>query len=173
MKKMSAKPWIVFFCALALGVLLHFLYSWFPNPIVALISPVRESLWEHIKILYIPLLMSALILGRGAPALRASRLLAIPVVCFLMLGLAWLYHIPLRGEAMIFDLILYVVMMALGFLLPRWLWPLGDWPGVIRTAVGLVALLGLLLVWFTFFPPNSILFADLEEGVRTFFTIPV
>ena len=80
MKKMSAKPWIVFFCALALGVLLHFLYSWFPNPIVALISPVRESLWEHIKILYIPLLMSALILGRGAPALRASRLLAIPVV---------------------------------------------------------------------------------------------
>lgn len=173
MKKMSAKPWIVFFVALGLGVLLHFLYDWFPNPATALISPARESLWEHIKILYFPLLLSALILGRGAPALRSARLLAIPVVCGLMLGLAWLYHIPLRGEAMIFDLILYAAMMALGFLLPRWLWPLGDWPGVTRAAVGLVLLLGVLIVWFTFSPPDSILFADLSEGVRTFLTIPV
>ena len=106
MKKLSAKPWIVFFAALALGVLLHFLHDWAPNPVVGLISPVRESLWEHIKILYIPLLLSAFILGKGAPALRTARLLAIPVVCGLMLGLAWLYHIPLRGEGMAFDLIL-------------------------------------------------------------------
>lgn len=173
MKKLSAKPWIVFFGAVALGVLLHFLYDWLPNPLTALISPVKESLWEHIKILYVPLLAAALILGRGAPALRSARLLAIPPVCGLMLGLAWLYHVPLRGEAMIFDLILYGVMMALGFLLPRWLWPAADWPGVTRLAVGLNLLLGALLVWFTFFPPDHILFADLEEGVRTFFTIPV
>ena len=173
MKNLSAKPWIVFFGALSLGVLLHFLYGRLPNPVTALISPVRESLWEHMKILYVPLLLSALLLGRKAPALRSARLLAIPVVCFLMPGLAWVYHIPLRGEGMIFDLILYAAMMGLGFLLPRWLWPIGDWPGVTRAAVGTTLLLGALLVWFTFAPPDNILFADLTEGVRTFLRIPV
>jgi len=171
-KKLSAKPWIVFFAALALGVLLHFLHSWLPSPVTALISPVRESLWEHIKILYFPLLAAALILGKGAPALRTARLLAIPPVCFLMLGTAWVYHVPLRGENILFDLILYVIMMGLGFLLPRRLWPIGDWPGVTRAAVGLMVLLGGFLVWFTFSPPNTVLFADLQEGVRTFLTIP-
>ena len=63
--------------------------------------------------------------------------------------------------------------MILGFLLPRWIWPLGDWPGVIRLAVGLVALLGIFIVWFTFSPPDNVLFADLSEEVRTFLTIPV
>ena len=74
---------------------------------------------------------------------------------------------------MTFDLILYALMMGLGFLLPRWLWPLGDWPGVTRAAVGTTLLLGALLVWFTFSPPDNILFADLTEGVRTFLRIPV
>ena len=173
MKKLSAMPWIVFFVALGLGVLLHFLYNWFPIPLIGLFSTVKESLWEHIKILYFPLLLAALILGHGAPALRSARLLVIPIVCILMLGIAWLYHIPLRGENVIFDLVLYVVMMGLGFLLPRWLWPLGDWPGVTQAAVVLVLLLGILIVWFTFSPPDNILFADLEEGVRTFLRIPV
>jgi hypothetical protein len=171
MKKLSEKPWLVFLGALGLGVLLHFLYGWLPSPVTALVSPVRESLWEHIKILYFPLLLSALVLGWSAPALRRARLLAIPPVCLLMLGLAWLYHIPLRGEAIAFDLILYAVMMWLGFLLPRWLWKPAQ--GMGRGPVLALLLLGALLVWFTFSPPDSVLFADLEEGVRTFFTVPI
>ena len=40
-------------------------------------------------------------------------------------------------------------------------------------AVFLAALLGALIVWFTFFPPMTALFADLSGAVRTFLTIPV
>lgn len=170
---MSAKPWLVFFGALALGVALHFLHDWLPIPLTALVSPVKESIWEHLKILFYPLLLSALLLGRKAPALRCARLLVIPVVCALMLGAAWLYHVVFRGEGLVFDLILYVVLMAVGFLLPRWLWPITEWPGVTRAAVGLVILLGGFLLWFTFSPPDNVLFADLSEGLRTFFTIPI
>jgi len=173
MKKLTAKPWVVFFGALALGVLLHFLYGWLPSPITALISLVKESIWEHLKILFYPLLLSALLLGWKNPALRSARLLAIPIVCALMLGAAWVYHVALRGEQIVFDLILYVVLMILGFLLPRWLWPLTEWPGVTRAAVGLVIILGALIVWFTFSPPDNALFADLSEGLRTFLTIPI
>lgn len=71
------------------------------------------------------------------------------------------------------DLILYFMLLAVGFLLPRALWPLCEWPGTDKAAVVLTALLGALIVWFTFFPPMTALFADLSGAVRTFLTIPV
>ena len=173
MKKISWNLWITFFAALALGVLLHFLYQWFPNPLTDLLYPVRESLWEHEKILFYPLLAAALLLTRGQPALRTARLLAMLLVCALMLAVGWVYHIVLRGEAMTFDLALYGFLMALAFLLPRLLWPLGERAWMRRAVSLLTALLWVLLVWFTFFPPDHPLFADLHGAVRTFFTIPV
>lgn len=97
MKRSSWKLLLAFFAALALGILLHFLYQWFPNPLTALVSPVRESLWEHLKLLFYPLLAAALLLTRDAPALRAARLLALLTACALMLGAGWAYHIVLRG----------------------------------------------------------------------------
>ena len=46
------------------GILLHYLYDWFPFPPVALVSAVNESIWEHMKLLYVPLTLFALIGGR-------------------------------------------------------------------------------------------------------------
>ena len=71
------------------------------------------------------------------------------------------------------DLVLYFVLLGVGFLLPRVLWPLCEWPGTDKAAVTLAVLLGALIVWFTFFPPDAALFADLSGAVRTFLTIPV
>ena len=173
MKRISWSIWIIFFAALLLGVLLHFLYAWFPNPLTALVSPVRESLWEHLKILFYPLLAAALLLTRNAPALRAARLLAALVSCALMLGAGWAYHIVLQGDSLAFDLALYAVLMALAFLLPRLLWPLGRRAWGRAAACLLTALLWALLVWFSFLPPDHLLFADLNGAARTFLTIPV
>lgn len=173
MKKLHCGPWPVFFAALALGVLLHFLYGWLPNPLTALLSPVRESLWEHLKILFYPLLAAVLFLTRGDGPGRAARLLCLPLVCALMLGAGWAYHIALRGEGMAFDLVLYAALMALGFLLPRPLRPLGERAWVRSAASFLAVLVWVFLAWFTFFPPEHPLFADLSGGVRTFLTIPV
>ena len=48
-----------------LGTLLHFLYEWTGNrAIVALVSGVNESTWEHMKLLYFPLLVFALLQRR-------------------------------------------------------------------------------------------------------------
>lgn len=170
MKNFSVKFWLTFAAALVLGVLLHFLYQWLPSPVTALFSPVRESLWEHLKILYIPLLLAGLFLG-GRKA-YAPWLLSLLLVCALMLGAGWLYHIVFEGRAMAFDLILYAVLMLAGFLLPRLLWPLSEWPGVGKVCAVLTALLAVLLIWFTFAPPAGSLFADLS-AVGTFYTIPV
>lgn len=174
MKKLTKTLLITYLAAAAAGVLLHFLYQWFPNPVLALISPVRESVWEHVKLLYIPLLAVSLVMGRGGKvAGRAPWLLSMVFACVVMLGVGYVYHVIFRDEAMIFDLLLFFGTLALGFLLPRVLWPLCEWPGMEKTAWALTALLGALIVWFTFFPPNTALFADLSGALRTFLTIPV
>ena len=173
MKKSTKTLLFAYLIAAAAGVLLHFLYQWLPNPVFALISPVRESVWEHVKLLYFPLLVVSLVMGRGNSSGRAPWLLSMVVSCAVMLGAGYLYHVTFRGEAMAVDLILFFLPLALGFLLPRVLWLLCEWPGTDKLAWGLAALLGALIVWFTFFPPMTALFADLSGALRTFLTIPV
>ena len=42
----------------AAGTLLHFVYGWTGNHfIVGLFAPVNESTWEHMKLLYFPMLL--------------------------------------------------------------------------------------------------------------------
>ena len=44
------------------GTLLHFMYNWSnENAVVALIAAVNESTWEHMKLLYFPMLIFAFI----------------------------------------------------------------------------------------------------------------
>ena len=116
MEKGNKKMLVWFLAAAVLGVLLHFLYEWFPIPALALISPVRESIWEHVKLIYFPLLLVSLVMGRGGQGARAPWLLSMIVACVVMLGVGYVYHVIFRGEAMAVDLILYVLMIALGFL---------------------------------------------------------
>ena len=173
MEKSTKKLLLYYLLAAALGAALHFLFAWLPNPVTALISPVRESVWEHVKLIYCPLLAVSLILGRGKGLGLPAWLLSLLVSCAVLIGVGYLYHITLRGESLYADLALYFVLLAVGFLLPRALWPLCEWPGTDKAALLLTALLGALIVWFTFFPPDTALFADLSGAVRTFLTIPV
>lgn len=171
MKRDSLRVWITFFIAAGLGVLLHFLYGWFPNAFTALISPVRESLWEHLKILFLPLLLSALFLGqrRGLTPWLFSLLL----VCSLMLAAGWMYNVVLQGPWDWVNILLYAVLISAGFLFPRLLWPLSDWPGIGAACAILSLILATLMILFTYSPPDHILFRDLSGGVQTWLTIPV
>ena len=174
MEKSTRKLILCYLAAAALSVLLHFLFTWFPNPVTALLSPVRESIWEHVKLIYFPLLAASLYMGRGGNGLgRAPWLLSLIVACAVTLCVGYVYYIILRGEAVLVDLILCCLALALGFLLPQTLWPLCGRPVVEKAAWALTILLGALIVWFTFFPPDTALFADLTDAVRTFLTIPV
>ena len=48
-----------FTVSVALGTLLHFLFEWTGAYAVAPISAVNESTWEHMKILFLPMLLFA------------------------------------------------------------------------------------------------------------------
>lgn len=49
----------LFALSAVLGTGWHFLYGWLPVPLVGLIAPVDESVWEHLKLLFFPPLIAA------------------------------------------------------------------------------------------------------------------
>ena len=149
--------------AILLGTGLHFLYDLLPNAATALLSPVNESLWEHVKIVYWPYLMGALWLTRGRPGAIRPWLLVLPLMCALMLVLGFGYHILLGGEALWVDVLIYILVMGLGFWLPTRF--SGPFRGPLWTLPFFgVILLGILLGVFTLYPPQSILFANLQAA---------
>ena len=157
--------------AIAGGVELHFVYDWIPNGVTALFAPVKESLWEHVKILFWPYLAVAAVLTRGRPGGLRPWLLTLLLMCGTMLAVAYAYHVLLGGETVAVDIGLYVLLMLFGFwLAPRFS---GAFRGV-RWQIPLVltAVLGVLLWVFALRPPVGVLFEDLS-AVRTWLRLPV
>jgi len=167
------KLWLAFVLSLLAGVVLHFVYGWFPNPVTALVSPVNESLWEHAKLLFWPLAVTAFCLSGGEARALAARLLAAVAASLLVVAAGYVYHIVLRGEALVVDLILYAAAMALGFYLAGPLGHLAETPGRQKLITALACVMVVAFIWFTYVPPDGVIFADLTDGVRTFLTIPV
>ena len=61
---MKIKTWqiIATIVCIALGVVLHFTYDWSnQNTIVGIFSAVNESTWEHLKLIYYPTILMAII----------------------------------------------------------------------------------------------------------------
>ena len=156
------RRWLfVFFLTAAAGAALHFLYDLWPNVLTAILAPVNESVWEHLKLLYWPFLAAAFVLtkdeadGRKSWCGLLAGLLGAPLLLLgayytLLSGFA-LYGLPL-------DLILYALAMAGGFGLawhlqkaasPAWLC------GVLVIAAGVY---GASLALFSFAPPDLPIF---------------
>lgn len=151
------------------GTCLHFLYDFLPNPVTALVSPVNESIWEHLKLIFWPYLAAMLIVtGKAGRGNRGSWLFSLLVISVAMLVIGYVYHISLGLNSVVFDIGLYVLLMALGFWLPTRLKPSTGRSGPVFF---LAVLLGFMIILFTFLPPDLPLFADLSV-VNTWYTIP-
>lgn len=158
------------FVTIMLGGGLHFLYHCMPCAVTALLSPVNESIWEHIKLVYWPYLLAALWLNRGRPGGMYPWLLCLPLMCGTVLVLGGLYHIVLGRNEVWVDLACYAAVMAAGFWIPpRFSGPFrSKWWFV---PVAAVVLTGVLIGAFTLWPPEHILFADLS-GAKVWLEMP-
>lgn len=157
-KKRLIFAWIV---TTLLGGALHFLYSWCPNPVTALFSPVNESIWEHVKVILWPYLTAALLLNRGRPGGIKPWLLTLQLMVALMLGLGYIYFVVLEQSNMWFGLLLYAALMALGFYLPtRSSGPFQGFKWQIPLVLTIILIV--MVVLFTFYPPEGALFSDLR-----------
>lgn len=59
--KLKKHLFVGFLFTSVVGTLFHFLYEWTnQNFLIGLIAPINESVWEHIKLLYFPMLLYAI-----------------------------------------------------------------------------------------------------------------
>ena len=86
MKKKEIRKYQIFslLFTFILGTLLHFIYEWSgDNKFVALFSATNESTWEHLKLLFFPMLISTIIglfyFGKNAPNFLCSKTIGIVV----------------------------------------------------------------------------------------------
>jgi len=151
------------------GTLLHFLYEWTgERPAVALISGVNESTWEHMKLLYVPLLIFALIQSRffrGYPAFWCVKLIGTMTGLLLIPVLFYTYNGAIGKSPDWLNITLFFVAAAVTFWL-EWRLLRHHRLGCARPRLALVILLsiGVLFAAFTFAPPPLPLFRDPVTG---------
>ena len=149
---------------IALGVLLHFLFDMTnQNVIAALVSAVNESIWEHMKLLFFPMLVFSFIeyarIGKDYPNFWCVKLVGTLLGLTLIPALYYTYTGALGVSADWFNIAIFFIAAAAVFWLETKLLETGRFRCPLpAAAVGALLLMGAVFVMLTYFPPNLPLF---------------
>ena len=147
------------------GTILHFLYDWTKeNALVSLFSGVNESTWEHMKLLFWPLFLFALVqrpFFNGQETYWCIKLAEILLGLLLIPVLFYTYNGAFGKSPDWVNIAIFYITVLLVFLFEWWAFK-GDrlrcknpW-----LAFGAICIIGALFVVFTFSPPQLPLFQD-------------
>lgn len=102
-----------------LGTIFHFVYNWLgENPLVGLFVPVNESTWEHMKLIFFPMIIFALYskkLSDVYPCLESAAALGTLVGTFLIPILFYTYSGVLGFNLQIVDISTFYISTAIAF----------------------------------------------------------
>ena len=169
--KQASSLWLLAGFALTTlgGTLLHFLYDWTGGSIlVAPFSGVNESTWEHMKLLFWPLFLFALIqrlFFKEQKNYWCVKLAAILLGIVLIPVLFYTYNGVFGKSPDWINIAIFYITALLVFLF-EWRVFKKDWLQCKHPSLALVAicLIGTLFVVFTFAPPQIPLFQDPLTG---------
>ncbi len=148
-----------------LGTLLHFLYDWSgQSPWVAPFSGINESTWEHMKLLFFPLFLFALVQSlffRGYPHFWCVKLLGSAAGLLLIPILFYTYNGAIGKSPDWLNISIFFVAAATAALLEARLLKRQK-PACRRPWLPflLLCLIGGLFILFTFLPPPLPLFEN-------------
>ena len=168
-QSISLWQWMGFAVTSFLGTILHFLYEWTGESLwSALISGVNESTWEHMKLLYIPMLIYALIQCRFFPDRKdfwCVKLVGVAVGLLLIPMLFYTINGSFGKSPDWINIAIFFVAAAAAYLVETYLYnnALLKCPHP-RLAIFVIVLVGILFVAFTFITPQIPLFRDPITG---------
>ncbi len=152
------------------GTLLHFLYDWLgQSAVVGVFAAVNESIWEHMKLLFVSLMLFAVIESRFLAAdyetFWCVKLLGTLAGLLVIPTLYYTYTGALGVSADWFNIVIFFFATALVFFVEGWLLRTERSCGLPPKAaiVALIAIAGLFAL-FTFLPPHIPLFRDPMDG---------
>ena len=151
------------------GTLLHFLYDWTNQSLwAAPFSGVNESTWEHMKLLYFPLFLFAIVQSRFFRDRRdffcvklrgiLLGLTLIPVLFYTLNGVFG------KTPDWVNIAIFFISAAAVYWMENRWFQNRHAACRYPHLAFAVICLIGILFVLFTFYPPAIPLFEDPVTG---------
>ena len=165
MKQLNRYTLIGIFFVLILGTLSHFLYDWSGNnAIVGLFTPVNESVWEHMKLVFFPMLLYSLImisrLKETYPCITFALCCGILAGTLLIPALYYGYTFILGRDSFILDICIFILSILVAFGLAYKL-TLSCSPDVYTfLPCFLVCILFICFMMFTCHPPAAVIFED-------------
>ncbi len=151
-----------------LGSFLHFLFEltgYFPP--VGAIAAVNESVWEHLKLGYWPLMLFTLIeykfIKKEVNNIAFAKLIASLVIVVFIITFFYTYTAILGEDFLFLDIISFILSIVIAQLVSYKILTLKKFSNKISiiSILGLI-ILGLLFILFTYFPPHLPLF---QEGI--------
>ncbi len=154
-----------------LGTLLHFTYEWSGNnPVVGLFSATNESVWEHLKLIYFPMLVLTLwdlLTTKVEDGFLLKRIISI-LVGMIFTVVVFYTVLGITGEIIDwFNIGTYLVAMALVLFFDKRL-NVEVTPYSRYTAIAIFAFILVAFFTFTFKSPEVGLFYAFKPG-ETFF----
>jgi hypothetical protein len=146
-----------------LGTLLHFAYDWSgQNRIVGLFTPVNESIWEHMKLLFFPMLFYVLFeycqLKNEFPGILWSGFTGVLAGTFAIPLLYYGYTGIIGRNYMVADIAIYYISVIIGFCINYFGAEKEYSKGYKRVVTLLMVLMTVAFVVFTYNPPNGRVF---------------
>ena len=151
---------------MVLGTLLHFTYKLSNNNmLVGIFSPINESIWEHLKLMFFPMLITIIIgylyKGKDIDNYLSSKVIGTVVMISFTIVFYYTYSGILGTNYTGVDVSIFFIAVALGqYVSYKLMKTKFHGNNIIATIILLVLLL--CFVVFTFFPPNIALFKDLS-----------
>lgn len=147
-----------------LGIILHFAFDWSNGtPVVGPFSAVNESTWEHLKLLFYPMLLSTIIgyfyLSKNTRGFLCARIFAVLTSLLFTVVVFYTYTGILGTNFAFLNIALFIFAVLVGEYVSYRLM-LASFNCVNSKAFILFAIFIFLFTLFTFFPPQIGLFKD-------------
>ena len=147
----------------ALGTLFHFVYEWSGNNVFAgLFTPINESIWEHTKLLFFPMLIYSFFLnkkiGKDYPCLYSAMISGMLSGVALIIIMFYTYTGIIGFHTAFADISIFYITVILAFYLAYKLTVSCKAEKCSKLLHFLQILMICLYIIFTFFPPNIPLF---------------
>ncbi len=165
MKKWKAYTIVGIIFVLITGTLAHFLYDWSgKNNIIGLFTPVNESVWEHMKLLFFPMLIYSLIMifkfKENCPCITSSLCFGILIGTLLIPVFFYIYTYILGKNVFILDIGTFILSVIIAFLISYKFTQsciLKPYTFLLCILTGIVFICFLV---FTNYPPDNMIFKE-------------
>ena len=153
------------FFVLITGTFAHFLYDWTGNNhIVGFFTPINESIWEHMKLLFFPMLAYSLIMvlkfHRKNSCITSALFFGILVGALLIPLFYYAYTSILGKNIFILDISIFILSIVIAFWLSYKLTLSCRLESFTSLLCILMCILFVCFLVFTYHPPNTTIFQD-------------